>query len=167
MFGQAPGHGRDLRPQLFEQGFAPRIGIGIELVGPLVQRDQPLADAALRHALRLQDAVDARADLRHLRQPEPVDLVAGHLGGGRRSGRGGIIGLAVRQPPDARVMDRSASQFGDERALPIERGEDPLAHQSRNRLRPFRGRLAAFSLAAISTAGPVASALCRAPPPAA
>ena len=45
----------------------------------------------------------------------------------------------------------------DERALPIKRGEDPLAHQSRNRLRPFGGRLAAFSLAAISTAGPVAS----------
>ena len=100
----------------------------------------------MRHALRLQDGVDPRADLRHLCQPEPVDVVAGHLGRSRGGRRSGVVGLAVRQPPDARVMDRATAQFGDERALPVERGEDPLGHQPCDRLGALKRQVGGLQL---------------------
>src|SRR3546814_13082014 len=75
-------------PTLFRSA---RVAIGEALVRPLVERDEALADRALAHPLFLEDGVDPRADLRHLIEPELVDLVAGEPGGGGRLGRRDII----------------------------------------------------------------------------
>jgi hypothetical protein len=62
-----------------------------------------------------------------------MDLVAAHRHRGRSLGSGGIIGIAVGQAPAARVVHRLAAQFGDQRALALERRED-LARDDRGRL---------------------------------
>ena len=126
--GQALAHGDDLAIELRQQGFTPRIGVGIKLVGPLVERHQPLADAALAHPLAFQDRVDPGADLRHLIQTDAVNFVTGQLRRRRRFGRIGIELLAIGQAPAARVMHRPGTQIAHQRALAIDGGKDAFRH---------------------------------------
>ena len=130
-------HRRDLRVELREQRLAARIGVGIQLVGPLVERDQPLADAALascpapsgsRRSARAISATCAEAEL--------VDLVAGHRHRRRGFGGRGVIGVAVGQAARRR---RRASPWRAVRSPARAGGRARGRPRSRTIARPLRG----------------------------
>ena len=90
----------------------------------MVERGQPLADAALGKALGLEDHIELGADRGDLLHPHAVDLVGREIGRGRLRERGGIERFAIVEPPDASPRARRFAQLLDQRDLAVERGID-------------------------------------------
>ena len=105
-----------------QQLLATGVGVRVELGGVVAQLHQPLRHRALRHPLLAQDHVQLGGDLRHLLQPQPVHFRGGERGGGRRVQRRGVVAVALRQPPAARVVAGAGPRLARGGDLPVERG---------------------------------------------
>ncbi|MCI3180199.1 hypothetical protein C5708_08030 [Caulobacter sp. CCUG 60055] len=125
-------------------GLAPRfvtyllsfLTLGIFWVG---QGLHALADGSLRQALGLEQRVHPRLDGPVLLQAHLVDVVGVQRGGGADLEQPGVIGLAVRQLPDAGVVPGLGLGGLDLGDLPVEGREDLVGNQRRRLARPVAG----------------------------
>ena len=115
--------GQDLRP--------PRIIIGEEVARVLAHGGHAFAHRALAHAQPLEQAVHFGLERGELVEAKGVHLVRGHARGRAGAQRPGVIFLALRQLPHARVHRRGGAvtlKLGD---LASERGGDLVPHDRR------------------------------------
>ncbi len=135
------GHRLDARIEAGEQLGAAGVGIGVKLVGGLVECRQPLADAAVRIARGAQDLVELAADLGNLLKADLVDLVRRIVGGRRLGERGGIDLVPARDAPDAVAGGGGGTQGTYRRDLAVERGIDLLGDDLAGPRSPVAGNI--------------------------
>ena len=107
-----------------EDFLASRIAFGKLVTRVLRQRLHPFAHRPLGVADFLEDRVHPAVQLRQLLQPQFMDFVRGHAGGGRCAGGPAVPFIALRLRPHARIALGKAAlgaQFGE---LAFERGDD-------------------------------------------
>ena len=121
VFRQARLHGRDLFVEVGDQpglaGIRVRIDSPLGLIEPVIA----LADRALGHAQLAEQHIRPGRELAGDVQAQLVDLGGAQRRGRRGGQRMGVIGLALRQPPDAGVVHRPASKLAQQRHLAIQR----------------------------------------------
>ncbi len=114
-------------------------GVRVKLVRRHVQLRQPLADGPGREALRLEDRIELRGDLRDLRQADAVDLVGAHRRRGRLVERHRVDRVAVRYAPDAVAGFGGRFQPLDQGDLAVERRIDLRVDDLRSARLPVAG----------------------------
>ena len=127
--GQLGPHLLHLLVQVGDQLFLGRVGVGIKLLGILVEARQALAHRALGHAMGLHDGVDLGGMVAHDVHAGLVDLLRRQAGGRPIGQRVPVILFALGQLPHARVMGGLFLHLLHQRDLAIQRGIDLVFHR--------------------------------------
>ncbi len=118
--GHQRAHRGDAAVQIGEDLGPAFVRVRKQVARVLAEVGHPLANRPLAQALGPEQAIHPRLDGLVLLQAHLVDLVGRQRCRGPDLERPGVIGLSVRQAPDARVMSRLGGVGAERRDLPVE-----------------------------------------------